>query len=59
LLEAKAGPDEVEDYRGFVVSVAEHAAAAKKEGDEPASEAERAAIGEVATAVGRDAGTSA
>jgi hypothetical protein len=56
LLEAKAGPDEVEDYRGFV-SVAEHAAAAKKEGDEPASEAERAAIGEVAAAVGRDAGT--
>jgi len=57
LLEAKGGPDEVEDYRGFVVSVAEHAAAAKKEGDEPASEAERAAIGEVAAAVGRDAGT--
>jgi hypothetical protein len=58
LLEAKAGPDEVEDYRGFVISVAEHAAAAKKEGDEPASEAERAAIAEIAAAVGRDAGTS-
>ena len=58
LLEAKAGPEEVEDYRGFVISVAEHAAAAKKEGDEPASEAERAAIAEIAAAVGRNAGTS-
>jgi hypothetical protein len=58
LLEAKASPEEVEDYRGFVISVAEHAAAAKKEGDEPASDAERAAIAEVAGAVGREAGSS-
>ena len=56
-LDAKGGPNEVDDYRGFVISVAEHAAAAKKEGDEPASEAERAAIAEIAAAVGRDAGT--
>lgn len=52
LLEAKAAPEEVEDYRGFVVSVAERTAEAKEEGDEPASEAERAAIAEVAAAVG-------
>jgi hypothetical protein len=58
LLEAKASPEEVEDYRGFVISVAEHTAAAKKEGDEPASDAEQAAIAEVAGAVGREAGSS-
>ena len=56
LLKAKASPEEVEDYRGFVVSVAEHTAGAKKEGDEPASDAERAAIAEIAAAVGRDNG---
>ena len=58
LLQTKAEPKEVEDYRGFVVSVAEHTAGAKKEGDEPASEAERAAIAEIAAAVGRSAETS-
>jgi hypothetical protein len=58
VLEAKARPEEVEDYRGFVISVAEQAATAKKEGDEPASEAERAAIAEISAAVGRDAETS-
>ena len=58
LLEAKAMRGEVEDYRGFVISVAEHASEAKKEGDEPASEAERAAISEIAAALGRNAETS-
>ena len=58
LLEAKAGPEEVEDYRGFVISVAEQAATAKKEGDEPASEAERGAVAEIAAATGRDTRTS-
>ena len=52
LLEQKATPDEVEDYRGFVVSLAERVAAAKEEGDEPVSDAERQAIDEIATAVG-------
>ncbi len=58
LLQTKSRPEEVEGYRGFVISVAEHTAGAKKEGDEPASEAERAAIAEIAAAVGRSAGTS-
>jgi hypothetical protein len=52
LLEQKASPEEVEDYRGFVVSLAERVAAAKEEGDEPVSETERATIAEIAHAVG-------
>jgi hypothetical protein len=51
-------PEEVEDYRGFVISVAEHAAEAKKEGGEPASEAERAAVAEITAELGRNAETS-
>ncbi|MGH2950942.1 MAG: hypothetical protein ACRDKX_02725 [Solirubrobacterales bacterium] len=57
LLATKATPEEVEDYRGFVVAVAERVAAAKnEEGDEPASEQERAAIGEITEALGTAAG---
>lgn len=52
LLEQKAEPQEVDDYRGFVVALAERVAAAK--GDEPASAAEQEAIGEISAAVGRD-----
>jgi hypothetical protein len=52
LLEAKATPEEVEDYRSFVLAVAERAAAAKEEGDAPVSEAERTAIGDIAVAIG-------
>jgi hypothetical protein len=52
LLEAKATPEEVEDYRGFVLAVAERAAAAKEEGDEPVSDAERTAIGDIGVAIG-------
>jgi hypothetical protein len=52
LLEQKATPEEVEDYRGFVVSLAERVAAAKEEEDEPVSEAERAAIAKITEAVG-------
>jgi hypothetical protein len=48
LLEAKATPEEVEDYRRFVVSLAQRVAGAKGEGGEDkASEAERAAIAEI------------
>jgi hypothetical protein len=54
LLERKATPDEVEDYKGFVLSVANHVAEAKtEEGDQPATESERAAIAEIAGALGR------
>jgi hypothetical protein len=56
LLELKATPEEVEDYRGFVLAVAERVAAAKtEEGDQPATESERGAIAEIATAVGTTA----
>ena len=54
LLQQKATPEEVEDYKGFVLSVAERVAAAKtEEGDEPATEQERATIAEIAGALGR------
>jgi hypothetical protein len=53
VLELKATPNEVDDYRGFVLAVAERVAAAKtEEGDQPATAGERAAIAEIATAVG-------
>lgn len=52
LLEAKATPEEVEDYRRFVVSLAQRVAAAKGEGgDDKVSEAERAAIAEIEEAL--------
>jgi hypothetical protein len=50
LLQQKAQSEEVEDYRGFVVALAERVAAAK--GDEPASAPEQQAIDEVRAAVG-------
>jgi len=53
LLEQKATPEELEDYRGFVIALAERVAGAKDEGDgEPASEAERTAIAEISEALG-------
>jgi hypothetical protein len=52
LLERKATPEEVEDYKRFVVTLAERVAAAHKEGGEPVSQAERAAIDEIAAALG-------
>jgi hypothetical protein len=54
-LEAKATPEEVDDYRRFVLALAERVAAAHKEGDEQVSDAERAAIGEIASALGSSA----
>ncbi len=53
LLEQKATPEEVDDYRRFVASLAERVAGAKAEGgDQPASDAERAAITEITEALG-------
>jgi hypothetical protein len=53
LLEAKAEPRELADYRRFVTSVANRVAAAKEESDEkPVSDAEAAAIAEIAQALG-------
>jgi hypothetical protein len=53
LLERKATPEEVEDYRSFVLALANRVAGAKsEEGEQPASDAERAAIAEIAAALG-------
>lgn len=52
LLERKAAPEEVEEYRRFVISLANRVAAAKsEESDQPASEAEMAAIAEITDAL--------
>ena len=52
LLEQKATPEEVADYRGFVVAVAERTAGAKEEGETPVSTAEQAAIDEIRSTLG-------
>ena len=52
VLERKATPEEVEDYRRFVLTLAERVAAAHKEGGQPVSDAERAALDEIAAALG-------
>jgi hypothetical protein len=52
LLERKATPQEVDDYRRFVLTLAERVAAAHKEGGEAVSDSERAAIDEIASALG-------
>ena len=56
LLNAKAEPGEVEEYRQFVMALAEKVANARKEGfmglsGERVSDDERAAIGEIASAL--------
>ncbi len=53
LLEPKASPEEIEQYRRFILSLSERVAGAKSEGDgQPVSEAERAAIVEITGALG-------
>ncbi len=52
LLERKATPDEVDDYRRFVLTLAEKVANAHREGDTAVSDAEREAIDMIAAAVG-------
>jgi hypothetical protein len=52
VVEAKASAEELADYRGFVLAVAERVAGAKTEGDLPTSEAEQAVIAEIGTAIG-------
>jgi hypothetical protein len=48
LLEQKATPDVVEAYRRFTLAVAEHVAAAHKEGGAPVSAEERQTIDKIA-----------
>ena len=53
LLEAKASPEEVDEYRRFVVTLAEKVANAHREGgDSAVSDAEQAAIEEIRGALG-------
>ena len=52
VLERKATPEEVDAYRRFVLTLAERVAAAHKEGGQPVSDAERAALDEIAAALG-------
>jgi hypothetical protein len=60
LLDAKATPEEVEEYKGFVVTLAEKVANAHREGGDSAmSDAERAAIEEIRGALGQSPAGSA
>ena len=57
VIERKATPEELEDYRRFVLTVADRVANAHREGGQQVSDAERAAIEEIAAALGsRNAG---
>ncbi|HWC08388.1 MAG TPA: hypothetical protein VG458_04995 [Solirubrobacterales bacterium] len=52
LVEAKATPEELGEYRNFVISLCERVAGAKSEGGQEVSDAESAAIAEVKGALG-------
>jgi len=52
VLESKATADEVEDYRRFILVLAEKVAAAHREGGESVSPAEAEAIDQIAAALG-------
>src|SRR5207248_10203569 len=52
LLERKATPAELEDYRRFVLTLADKVATAHREGGESISPAERTAIQEIAATLG-------
>ena len=52
LLERKATPGEVDDYRRFVLTLADKVASAHREGGASVGEAERAAIADIATSLG-------
>src|SRR6202453_4137841 len=54
LLATKATPDEVGDYRRFVLTLADKVAAAHREHGQSVSDAEQQAIAEIATALGGD-----
>jgi hypothetical protein len=52
LLRRKATPEEVEDYRRFVLALADRVANAHREDGEKVSDAERAAIEEISASLG-------
>ena len=51
VLAAKATPGELDDYKRFVVSLAEKVASAHREGDQLVGDAERAAVEEIKEAL--------
>ena len=55
LLQTKATPAEVDEYRRFIVTLAQHVAAAHREHGKDVSDAEQAAIDEIAAALGAPA----
>jgi hypothetical protein len=55
VLERKRTPAEVEDYRHFVLMLADRVAAAHREGETDISPPEQAAIGEIADSLGASA----
>jgi hypothetical protein len=52
ILDRKATPDELEDYRRFVVTLADRVASANRAGGKEISDAEQAAIDEITQTVG-------
>ena len=52
VLEQKATPEEVEDYRKFVLALADRVANAHREGGQAVSDAERRAIEDITDALG-------
>ncbi len=52
LLEQKASPEDIDAYRQFVSSVADRVAHAHREHGQEVSEAEQAALQEIAVALG-------
>ena len=55
VLERKATTEELDDYQRFVLSLADHVAAAHREDGESVSSAERVAIEEIARSLGSQA----
>ena len=54
MLQQKATPDEVNDYRRFVLTLSDHVANAHREDGEAVSAGEQAAIADITTALGGD-----
>jgi hypothetical protein len=54
VLESKATPEEVNDYRRFVLTLSDHVANAHREAGVAVSGAEKAAIADITTALGGD-----
>jgi len=58
LVEQKATPQEVDDFRQFVVTLAQNVANAHREGDVAVSDAERTAVEEITAALGTTSETA-